>query len=47
MKFYRLSSATLCDCINTIYQFIKTFYDKKCTFLRNMEPLRYCNVEEY
>ena len=29
------------DRINTIYQFIKPFFDKqKCLFLRNMEPLR-------
>ena len=29
MKFYRLSDATFYDCINTIYQFIKPFLDKK------------------
>ena len=29
MKFYRLSGATFYDCINTIYQFIKPFFDKK------------------
>ena len=40
MKFYRLSDATFYDCINTIYQFIKPFLDKKCLFLRNMEPLK-------
>ena len=40
LKFYRLSAATLYDCINTIHQFIKHFFDKKCLFLRNMEPLR-------
>ena len=28
------------DYINTIYQFIKTFLDKKCLFLRNMEPFK-------
>ena len=39
MKFYRLSDATFYDHINTIYQFIKPFLDKKCLFLRNMEPL--------
>ena len=39
MKFYRLSDATFYDCINTTYQFIKPFLDKKCLFLRNMEPL--------
>ena len=39
MKFYRLSDATYYDRINTIYQFIKPFLDKKCLFLRNMEPL--------
>ena len=41
LKFYRLLGATFSDCINTIYQFIKTFLGKKkCLFLRNMEPLR-------
>ena len=39
MKFYRLSGATFYDRINTIYQFIKPFWDKNCLFLRNMEPL--------
>ena len=39
MKFYRLSDATIYDQINTIYQFIKPFLDKKCLFLSNMEPL--------
>ena len=29
LKFYRLSGATFCDCINTIYQFIKPFLDIK------------------
>ena len=29
MKFYRLSDATFYDRINTIYQFIKPFLDKK------------------
>ena len=37
MKFYRLSDATLYDRINTIYQSIKPFLDKKCLFLRNMK----------
>ena len=36
----RLSGATFYGNINTIYQFIKPFLDKKkCLFLRNMEPL--------
>ena len=36
----RLSDATIYDRINTIYQFIKPFLDKKkCRLLRNMEPL--------
>ena len=39
LNFYRLSDATFYDHINTIYQFIKPFLDKKCLFLRNMEPL--------
>ena len=39
-EIYRLSDNTFYDLINTIYQFIKTFLDKKCLFLRNMEPLR-------
>ena len=29
MKFYKLSSATLYDCINTIYQLMKPFLDNK------------------
>ena len=36
---YRLSDATFYDHINTIYQFIKPFLNKKCLFLRNREPL--------
>ena len=40
LKFYRLSDATFYDRIDTIYQFIKPFLDKKCSFLRNMEPLK-------
>ena len=39
MKLYRLSDATFYDLINTVYQFIKPFLDKKCLLLRNMEPL--------
>ena len=39
LKFYRLSDAAFYDCIDTIYQFIKSFLDKKCLFLRDMEPL--------
>ena len=42
MKFYRLSDATLFDRINTMYQFIKPFLDKKkCLFLKTMESLIY------
>ena len=44
MKFYRLSGAIFYDHINTIYQFIKPFLDKKCLFLRNMEPLTFEKV---
>ena len=40
MKFYRLSDATFYGHINTIYQFIKPFLDKKCLFLRNTELLK-------
>ena len=29
MNFYRLSGATFCHCINTIYQFNKPFLDNK------------------
>ena len=29
MEIYRLSGATFYDCINTIYQFIKSFLDNK------------------
>ena len=41
LNFYRLSDAIFYDRINTIYQFIKTFLDKKkkMSILRNMEPL--------
>ena len=39
LKFYRLSDATFYDRINTVYHFIKPFLDKKCLFMRNMEPL--------
>ena len=50
MKFYRLSDATFYGRGNTIYQFIKLFLDKKCLFLRNMEPLIpyyiYSNTEQ-
>ena len=31
------------DPINNIYQFIKSFLDKKCLLLRNMELLRLCS----
>ena len=44
LKFYRLPDATVYDRINTIYQFIKPFLDKKkkkkkkkCLFLWNKE----------
>ena len=30
---YRLSGATFYDCINTIYQFIKSFLDNKMSIL--------------
>ena len=39
MKFYRLSDAAFYDRIDTLYQFNKSFLDKKCLFLRDMEPL--------
>ena len=39
LKFYRLLYAPFYDCINTIYQFMKPLLDKKCLFLRIMEPL--------
>ena len=29
LKFYRLSGATFYECINTIYEFIKSFLDNK------------------
>ena len=40
LKFYRLPDATFYDRINTVYQFIKPFLDKKCLFLRNTESLK-------
>ena len=44
LKFTRLSDATFYDCIYTIYQFIKSFLDKKSLFLRNMETLIWYHV---
>ena len=43
LSFYRLSDTTFYDHINAIYQFIKSFLDKKrkCLLLRNMEPLSF------
>ena len=39
LYFYRLSDAKFYDPINTIYQFIKPFFDKKENlFLRKMKP---------
>ena len=38
-NLYRLSDATFYDRINTIYQFVKPFLDKKYLLSRNMEPL--------
>ena len=35
-----LSDATFYDLINIICQFIKPFFDKKCLFFKNMEPLK-------
>ena len=37
---------TFYDRINTMYQFIKPFLDKKCLFLRNMKPLM-CSLSNY
>ena len=43
LKFYRLSSATFYDCINTIYQFLNLSWIIKYLFFKNMEPLiKYC-----
>ena len=38
-KIFRLSGATFYDCIFTIYQFIKPFFDEICPFLSNIVPL--------
>ena len=38
LKFYRLSGATFYDCINTIYQFIKYFFDNHISIFEEMEP---------
>ena len=38
-EILQAASATLYDCINTIYQFIKPFLDNKMSFFINMEPL--------
>ena len=39
-----LSEATFYDRINAIYQFIKPFLDKKCLFVRNIEPLNHVEI---
>ena len=40
LNFHRLSDTTFYYRINTIHLFIKPFLDKKCLFLRNIQPLR-------
>ena len=37
LKFYRPSGIIFYDCVNTVYQFIKPFFDKK----------KMSNFEEY
>ena len=45
LKFYRLSDVTFYDHINTLYQSIKPFLDKKKNlFLRSMAPLTLSTV---
>ena len=36
---------TFYDGINTIYQFIKQFLDKKCLILSNMEPFKFWELQ--
>ena len=40
MKFYRLSDATFYDRINTVYQFIKPFWDKKISIFEEYGPFK-------
>ena len=48
LKFYRLSDATLYDCINTTYLFIKHFLDNKMSYFEEYgafnEPVSGQNV---
>ena len=41
MKFYRLPGATFYDCINTIYQFIKHFFDNKMSIFEEYGTFNY------
>ena len=41
MKFYRQSGATFYDRINTIYQFIKPFLDKKMSTFEEYGAFKY------
>ena len=47
LKFYRLSDATFDDRINTIYQFIKPFLDKKSLFFEDYGAFKCNKVKHY
>ena len=44
LKFYRLLSATCYDCINTIYQFSKSFLDDKMSIFDEYEAFHHENI---
>ena len=41
LKFYSLSGATFYDCINTIYQFIKSFLDNKMSIFEEYGAFKF------
>ena len=47
MKFYRLSDATFYDPINTMYQFIKPFLDKKISYFEEYGVFKACSVPKF
>ena len=47
MKFYRQSDATFYDLINTIYQFIKPFLDKKMSIFEEYGAFNIISVNQF
>ena len=47
LKFYRLSDASFDDCINTIYQFIKPFLDKKMSIFEEYGAFKVSPVSNH